>query len=195
MVDSRTYHGDVSAAEFANALVARFNHGTMYAQKTIHGKQITVQIATHHQARSGGQTALGVTFAQEGDSIVVKLGKQAMWGIAASLGNTALRTLANPWNIVGRLDDLAVDIQHLDLDDQVWRVLDEFAQAKGASHELAERLRSLGCEYCRVANPVGEPSCIACGAPLGDVQPSTCKHCGQLVTPLEQTCPNCNRKL
>ena len=195
MADSRTFHGNVTAADFANALVARFNRGNMYAQKTIHGEQITVQIATHRQARSGGQTALGITFAQEGDSVVVKLGKQAMWGIAASLGSSALRTLASPWNIIGRLDDIAEDIQNLELDDQVWQVLNEVAHAKGASHELSERLRSLGCSYCGVANPVGEPSCIACGAPLGDIQPTTCKHCGHLVSTSDTTCPNCKRQL
>ena len=118
-----------------------------------------------------------------------------MLGQAASLGASALLTWMNPMNLLGRLDDIAQDIEHLSLDDQVWTLIDQLARSRGASQQLSERLGRLTCEYCRVANPVGEGRCIACGAPLGDVQPFTCHHCGHVVLGNETKCPNCGEKL
>jgi predicted amidophosphoribosyltransferase len=51
------------------------------------------------------------------------------------------------------------------------------------------------CEYCLTANPVGEPSCIACGAPLGEAQPRTCLNCGFVVRMNESICPNCKQPI
>jgi DNA-directed RNA polymerase subunit RPC12/RpoP len=70
--------------------------------------------------------------------------------------------------LLGRLDDIAQDIESLQLSEDIWKAIDNFANLKGATFELSERLRRIVCEYCNTANPVGEPSCIACGAPLGE---------------------------
>ena len=40
-----------------------------------------------------------------------------------------------------------------------------------------------------------EGRCIACGAPLGEVQPSTCANCGFVVQKEEKICPNCKTRL
>jgi predicted amidophosphoribosyltransferase len=53
----------------------------------------------------------------------------------------------------------------------------------------------MGCEYCDTANPVGQPRCIACGAPLGDVQPRTCDNCGYVAAPDDIACTNCSAVL
>jgi hypothetical protein len=116
-------------------------------------------------------------------------------GIAASLGSTALSALRNPLSLLGRLDDLAQDIESLQLTEQIWAAIQELARTAAAGHELSERLRRMVCEYCDSANPVGEPRCIACGAPLGDVQPRTCLNCGFIVRSSETNCPNCRRPL
>jgi len=74
-------------------------------------------------------------------------------------------------------------------------VIEETAKTVGATYELSEKLRRLVCDYCNTPNKVGEPTCIACGAPLGDVQPVTCKNCGYVVSKLDKFCPNCNAVL
>jgi RNA polymerase subunit RPABC4/transcription elongation factor Spt4 len=56
-------------------------------------------------------------------------------------------------------------------------------------------LRRMVCVYCDSANPVGESNCLACGAPLGQAQPRTCKNCGFIVRASEAQCPNCGQKL
>jgi hypothetical protein len=192
-MEPRIFHGNMRPDDIAQALMGEFNRGNLRAQKMGAGKQVIVQIATRERAQSGGQTALSVTLTQVEDGVAVQIGQQAWLGVAASLGETAFSLWRNPWNILGRLDDLAQDIENLQLSDQVWVVIENTARAMGASFELSERLRRLVCSYCQTANPVGESNCIACGAPLGAEQPRTCMNCGFVVKTNESVCPNCGK--
>ncbi|RME88899.1 MAG: hypothetical protein D6770_05865 [Anaerolineae bacterium] len=189
------YHGNIDPEDIARALIAEFHRGNLRAQALGDGENMVVQIATRPGATAGGQTALTVNIQKTGDGVMVQIGKQAWLGVAASLGVTALAALRNPFSLLGRLDDLAQDIESLQLSEKVWQVIDQSARAAGASHQLSERLARTTCEYCGVANPVGEATCLACGAPLGDVQPRTCPHCGFLLLRGETTCPNCGKEV
>jgi hypothetical protein len=191
----KTYHGDLDINEVASALSSYFNRGPLTTRLQGDGERAFVQILTPDHRNAGGRTALGIMLRQVDDRLEVEIGKQAVLGLAASLGASALLTWLNPLNLLGRLDDIAQDIEHLSLDEQAWAVIDQLAQSKGASQQLSERLRRLTCEYCRVANPVGEGRCVACGAPLGDVQPFTCHQCGYVILGDEKQCPNCGTKL
>ena len=194
-MERRIFHGTISSNDVARALVAHFNRANLAAQQLGSGKQIIVQIASRQRPSSGGQTALTVHIREVEDGIAVQLGKQTWLGVAASLGVTALSAFRNPFSLLGRLDDLAQDIENLQLTDEVWDVIENVARMRGATFELSERLRRIKCEYCNTANPIGEPSCIACGAPLGDSQPRTCKNCGFVVKTTESSCPNCGNPL
>jgi predicted RNA-binding Zn-ribbon protein involved in translation (DUF1610 family) len=123
------------------------------------------------------------------------MGQQEWLGTAASLGRTTLAALINPWTLLGRLDDIAQDVENLQLGERVWQAIDSAARGMGASQQLSERLARLTCDYCGVANPVGEAACIACGAPLGKAQPTTCPNCGFVVRIDEARCPNCGQVL
>jgi hypothetical protein len=191
----KIFHGNVKPRDFAKALIAEFDHDNLRAQQLGGGKEIVVQIGTRHHRRSGGQTALTVTLEKVSDGVAVEIGKQSWFGVAASLGTTAISALRNPFSLLGRLDDVAQDIESLNITSRIWEVVDNVAYAAGASFELSERLRRLVCEFCDVANPVGEPSCIACGAPLGHAQPRTCQQCGFVVKTSETNCPNCQNRL
>ena len=144
---------------------------------------------------SGGSTALTIYLEPVEDGVAVQVGEQAWLGIAASIGTTLLSLWRSPFNLIHRLDDIAQDVENIQISDQVWQVIENYAQMKGATFELSERLRRMKCEYCETANPVGEPRCIACGAPLGDVQPDTCPNCGYVIESGEKICPNCNHVL
>lgn len=190
-MEPRIFHGNMRPDDLAQALIGEFNRGNLRAQKLGSGSQVIVQIGTRERPQSGGQTALSVTLQQVPDGVSVQIGQQAWLGVAASLGETAFSLWRNPWNILGRLDDLAQDIENLQLSDQVWVTIENTARAMGASFELSERLRRLVCPYCQTANPVGESNCIACGAPLGPEQPRTCAHCGFVLKAGETVCSNC----
>jgi hypothetical protein len=194
-MEQRIFHGSLTPHDVAQALIARFNRGNLRAQQLGDDQQAVVQIATRQGASSGGQTATTVTIQAVEDGIAIGIGKQAWLGVAASLGATALAAIRNPFNLLGRLDDLAQDIENIQINQQIWETIVDMTKAAGASYELSERLRRMVCDYCNTANPVGEPNCIACGAPLGNVQPRTCPNCGFVIKSGEGTCPNCRRPL
>ena len=181
--------------DIAQALIGEFNQGNLRAQTLGQSDKIIVQVGTQPGAMSGGQTAMTVTIQKLEDGIMVELGQQAWLGVAASLGMSALAALRNPFSLLGRLDDIAQDIENLQLSERTWQIIAQSARAAGASTELSDRLKRLLCDYCHTANAVGEPSCAACGAPLGKVQPDTCRNCGYVVRPGDKICKNCNQNL
>lgn len=194
-MERQIYHGNLTPTDISQTLMSEFNHGNIRAQVLGKRDDLVVQIATRPGAMSGGQTALSVHIKKVPEGVLIELGQQNWFGIAASMGVTALSAIRNPFNLIGRLDDLAQDIENLNLKENIWEVVDHLAASAGASHQLSERLLRLTCEYCATANPVGEASCIACGAPLGKNQPGTCKNCGFVVLKGEKICPNCREKL
>ena len=197
-MERRIFHGNIQPLDVANALMAAFNYGNLQAQVIGSPEKMAVQIATRRGSRSGGQTAITVNVQAVEDGIMVELGEQAWLGVAASLGETALSALSalrNPFHLMSRLDDLAQDIESMQLSENVWKVIDRTMLSLGASQQLSERLARIMCDYCGTGNPVGEGNCIACGAPLGDASPTTCKKCGFVVRPGEEVCPNCHQKL
>ena len=194
-MDRRILHGNIQPNDIAQALLGEFNRGNLQAQVMGQSNKLAVQIVTRMGAQSGGQTALTVTIEKVEDGIMIEIGQQAWLGVAASLGQTAISALRNPFSLLGRLDDLAQDIENMQLNEKVWKTIGQVAAAMGASRELSERLRRIICKYCETPNPLGEGSCIACGAPLGNGRPTSCPNCGFAVKADESVCPNCNRKI
>ena len=194
-MDQRIYHGALQPADVAEALLAEFGRGNLQAQALGQGDRMAVQIATRMDALSGGQTAITVSLERIPDGVLVQIGQQAWLGVAASLGWTALAALRNPISLLSRLDDIAQDVENLQISERVWQVIAQTARVAGASQQLSERLRRLQCEYCGTANAVGAANCLACGAPMGAAQPATCPTCGFVVGRAEKVCPNCGNPL
>jgi uncharacterized paraquat-inducible protein A len=192
-MDRRIFHGNISPTEVACALEAEFNQGNTQTQMIGESNNLTVQIASSQWSHSGGKTALTVNIQKVEDGIMVELGQQQMLGLAASLGQTAIAAMINPLNLLSRLDDIAQDVSNLQLNDKVWQVIARVAGEAGANQQLSERLSRITCEYCGAANPVGEATCLACGAPLGKDQPKTCNKCGYVLVRDENFCPNCGQ--
>ncbi len=194
-MERKIYHGKIKPVDIAQALLGEFNQGNMRAQTLGQSDKMIVQVGTRPDAASGGQTAMTVTIQKLDEGIIVEIGQQAWLGVAASLGMSALAALRNPFSLLSRLDDIAQDIENLQISERIWQIIAQTVQTAGASTELSDKLKRLTCEYCHAANSVGEASCIACGAPLGKVQPTTCKKCGYVVKSSDKTCPNCKQVL
>jgi hypothetical protein len=192
-MEQRVFHGDITPSAVAQALMAEFNQGNLHAQVLGQGNHLTVQVATSQFSRSGGQTGVAIDIQKIEDGVMVQIGEQQWLGLAASLGQTAIAALLNPLNLLGRLDDIAQDVQSLQLNEKVWRVVEREVHEAGASKQLSERLTRLTCNYCGAASPVGEATCAACGAPMGNVQPKACAQCGYVLTHVEKFCPNCGK--
>lgn len=194
-MEQRIFHGEFTPEELAECLLVHFNRGNLSVHQIGSGEQIAVQIKTRDQKTSGGDTALGIMFQQVNDGVSVQVGQQTWFGIAASLGFSALAAIQHPVRLLDRIDDIAQDIEYIQLKDKVWKVLQANARAIGNGYELSKRLSRVTCAFCRTANPVGEPNCIACGAPMGDLQPTTCPACGFVLNKEDRICPNCGRKI
>lgn len=194
-MDRRFFHGRIAPVDVAQSLMAEFNRTNLHAQTFGTSDRMIVQIATRPGAPSGGQTALAVTIEKHPEGVMVQVGQQAWLGTAASLGWSALTALKSPLSLLGRLDDIAQDIENLQLAENVWKAVGRAAQAAGAAHQLSERLQRVTCEYCGAATPPGEATCLACGAPLGKSQPAACGNCGFVVLRGERLCPNCGKAI
>ena len=194
-MDRRIFHGNITPNDLAHALIAEFNRGNMNTQVVGDKDRIAVQISTRMGMMSGGHTALTINIQKVEDGIMLELGQQAWLGVAASLGQTALSALRNPLSLLGRLDDIAQDIENMQLSENVWKIIDRTVVTLGASHALSDKLTRITCDYCGSANPLDEGNCLACGAPLGEAHPITCLNCGFAVSNSEVICPNCSQKL
>jgi hypothetical protein len=190
-MEQQTFHGDFRAEMLAQALLAEFNHGNIHCQVVGRGDQVMVQIASQVRPASGGQTAISVHLQDTEDGVHIRLGQQQWLGVAASLGLTAVMALRNPLSLLGRLDDVAQDLASLQLSARIWETIERAAHASGASRQISDRLRRLTCPYCLTANPVGDPHCLACGAPLGPQQPAACRRCGFVTNAGAGRCPEC----
>lgn len=111
--------------------MAEFNRGNLRAQALSQSDNtmMVVQIGSRPGVSSGGETTLTVSIRKVADGLMVELGQQAWLGVAASLGTTALWALRNPLNLLTRLDDIAQDIQNIQLSENIWRVINECAHA------------------------------------------------------------------
>jgi hypothetical protein len=194
-MEHRIFYGELLPEELAQTLLVHFNRGNLTVQKLGTGNQLAIQIKTRDNKTSGGETALCVIFKQVEDGVSVQVGQQTWLGIAASLGLSALSALRNPMSLLHRIDDIAQDIEYMQLTDEVWQVLESNARAIGSGYALSERLERISCAYCLSANPAREPNCIACGAPMGNSQPTTCPTCGFVLTQEDTFCPNCKNNL
>lgn len=191
-IATRVYHGNIKAIDIARDLKANFHRGNFVVQAFGKPENITLQIATNRMLHSGGQTALNLHLTDIADGVSISMSKQNWIGVAASLGFTALTAMRNPLALLHRIDDLAQDFESIQLMDEVWTAIEHKIRQVGAGYELSESLRTTTCEYCLTANPTGRSNCIACGAPLGTVQPTTCNHCGFVITSTGVAiCPNC----
>ena len=185
------FHGDINPDDIARDITAFFHRGNYRVQKFGSDSHVAVQIATHPYSKSGGNTALTIAIHKAKDGISVQLGQQAWLGIAASLGMTAISAIRNPFSLLTRIDDLAQDVESLQLAEQTWKIIAKSVRQHGAGFALSERLRRTICPYCHTANEIAAGRCIACGAPLGEAQPKTCNNCGFVVQKPEVKCPNC----
>jgi len=192
---TRIYHGDLDPRQIANNLVAVFHRGNYQVQQIGDSDKLAVQIATRQNRSSGGRTAMTATISRVADGVSITLGQQSWFGLAASLGISALSAVRNPLSLLTRLDDIAQDVESITLEDQIWEVVDRTAREHGTGQALSARLSRTVCPYCLTANEIAAGRCIACGAPLGEAQPSTCANCGFVVQKEEKICPNCNNRL
>jgi hypothetical protein len=190
-MEKRTYRGDLTPTDLAQALVLQFNGGNLMAQQVGQENHVLVQIASRDWNWAGPQAALTVGIARTEGGVEVSLGQQRWLGAVADLAQTGLMALVNPLSLISRIDDVARNISGLSLPQQVWQAVEHYCDSVGASLGLTAQETMVTCPYCGVGNPIGAPKCGACGAGLGDAQPVSCPRCGLLLDHDASFCSRC----
>lgn len=195
-MEQRTYRGEIDPEGLADALMTRFNHGDLMAQK-VWGQEghVMVQVATRQWGWGAARSALSVGIAPVEDGVRVTVGEQRWLDAAASLAITGLGALVRPLSLLHRIDDIARDIGKLTLPDQVWSAVEHYVDSVGAKLGMSEKQIVVTCPYCGVGNPVGVGTCSACGGSLAEVQPVACPSCGFIVPKDAHFCSRCGTKL
>lgn len=195
-MEQRTYRGNIDVEGLADALMTRFNHGDLMAQR-VRGQEghLMVQIATRQWGWGAARSALSVGIAPVEGGVRVTVGEQRWLDAAASLAITGLGALVRPLSLLGRIDDIARDIGKLTLPDQVWAAVEHYVDSVGAKLGMSEKQVVVECPYCGVGNPVGVGVCSACGGSLVEVQPVACSECGFILRHDARFCSRCGTKL
>ncbi len=143
--EQRTYRGDIDPRGLAEALVTRFDHDDLSAEK-VRGQDghLMVQIASRDRTRWGAaRTTLSVGIAPVAGGVRVTVGRPNWLDAIASLLLTGLWALFNPRSLLWRMDDIARDVGKLMLPDQVWEAV-ETALVELALHHLEVVLVPVG---------------------------------------------------
>jgi ribosomal protein L40E len=193
-MDQRTYHGNLDPDELAGALLAQFNQGGTAAQQLARGERTIVQIGTLDRHRRI-ENALTVTISKTPDGVNVAVGEQQWLDAAADLAQAGLGALFNPLSLLGKLDEVARDVNSFGLPQQVWDTVERYCKNVGAGLGGSPQTTALVCAYCGAANQPGAPTCVSCGAPLGEVQPVYCPQCGQVAPHEAKFCKRCGTQL
>ena len=193
-MEQRTYHGDLKPDELANLLMAQFNQGNLAAQRYNQGDRVTVQVGTRDN-RGRIENALAVTINGTSDGVNVSVGEQQWLGAAADLAQAGLGALFNPLSLLGNLGEIVSDVSSFSLPQQIWQTVDKYSRSVGAGLGGDPAKMAVACSYCGAANKPGAPTCIGCGAPLGEAQPVYCPQCGQVAPHNAQFCKRCGAKL
>lgn len=186
-MEQRTYHGKITPDELAQALAARFNSDDMSA--SVSGDEDKLLVSISSSGWQGGKTALPVGISAVSGGVLVTVGQHDVLGVAADLVQTGLAALVNPMTVIGEIDDVARNVERLNLPRLVWETVDHYASSVGAG--LTPDPVAVICPYCGVQSPIGQPKCESCGASLATVQPITCSRCGKLLAADLKFCTRC----
>ena len=155
----------VQPKEFIDRLAFEFDNATfdVLIQQNLKDQNVA-KIITDSRTLSESQTSLIVVAELTEKGLLVTVSDQEWGGIAASLGTTVVAAILNPINLVGRIDDLAADVQNLQLGDKVEQFIRNFSDNMvNKSSALAPKSV---CKYCRSRNEDTATHCASCGAPL-----------------------------
>lgn len=195
-MEQRTYRGPITARGLAQALMMRFNAGHLIAQSAGTDEHMIVQIAARE--RDWGDRArpvLTISIVQHEQAVDVTIGEQQWLGPAADLLQAGVKGWLSPLSLISEISEIAEDIQTLQLPQQVWETIEQYARSAGARLGLAEEDQIVACPFCGIGNPVGVGQCKSCGGSLASVQPKACPKCGQLSPRTAVFCSRCGTHL
>jgi ribosomal protein L40E len=195
-VEQRVYQGSVSADGLARALLDEWDRDDTIAQAFTERGRAVVQIGQ----REGGwfsdepHQAITLDIEQASDGLHVTMGQQ-QW-----LKDNGVQIFAGgligffPFFLAFPLGqffgDGAIDQA---LPGRIWQSIDRYAGNVGAATGKTQRLATIACPECGVANPMGAERCSACGSHLAPTP--TCQQCGHVNPAGARFCNRCGTRV
>ncbi len=196
-MEQRIYHGSIRPDGIVQMLLNEWDRDETIAQAFGEGDQFVVQIGQRDGGWFADEPRQAITLEIQAleDGVRVAMGQQQWYkesGVqifAGGLIGFLPFFFAFP---LGELfgGDGAVDQS---LPRRIWQSIDRYAATFGAATGKTQRLPTISCPECGVANPQGVERCSACGAHL-NVR-AGCPHCGHTNPPGANFCNRCGVQL
>ncbi len=178
-MEQRVYHGSIRPEGLAQALLDEWDRDSTIAQAFGAEDHIVVQIGQREAGWFGDEPrqALTVSIEPLTDGVQVTLGQQKWYKehdvqiFAGGLIGLLPFFFAFPLGgFLGGDGDLPQTLPA-----RVWQSIDRYANGSGAATGKTQRLPTVACPECGVANPQGAERCSACGSRLDAVP--VCPQC------------------
>ncbi len=196
-MEQRVYHGAIQPEGLAQALLDEWDRDATIAQAFGEADRVVVQIGQREGGWFGDEPHQALTLDIEsiGDGVQVTMGQQQWYRDTGVQIFTGGLIGFFPFFFTFPLGQLFGGQGNIDqsLPGQVWQTIDRYAQQYGAATGKTQRLISIPCPECGVANPEGALKCSACGSDL-TVVPS-CPRCGHANPAGANFCNRCGEPL
>jgi ribosomal protein L40E len=196
-MEQRVYHGTLSPEDLARMLLETWDRDQTMAQAFGEGPRMIVQIGQREAGWFSDEPRQALTLDIESidDGVQVTMGQQQWYkdGGGQIMVGGLIGFLPFFFTFpLGRLfgGDDGIDDS---LPGQIWRSIDQYVGQFGAATGATQRLQTIACPECGVANPQNARQCSACGAAL--TPPETCPHCGYLNPTGARFCNRCGSAL
>lgn len=195
-MEQRVYHGSVQPEGLAQALLDEWDRDTTIAQALTAEDYVVVQIGQREAGWFSDEPRQALTLSIEplGDGVQVTMGQQKWYKendvqiFAGGLIGLLPFFFAFPLGGLFGGDDVPDN-----LPSRVWQSIARYTSSFGAATGKTQRLPTVACPACGVANPQGAEHCSACGTRL-DAVPS-CPNCGHTNPPGANFCNRCGLNL
>lgn len=195
-MEQRTYHGAIQPERLAEALLNEWNCGDTIAQAFGEGGRIVVQIGQRETGWLSDEPHQAITLALDtlDNGLQVTMGQQQWYKESGGVMVGGLIGFL-PFFFTFPLGNLFGGTTPLDerLPNRIWHSIDRYVAELGAATGKTQRLPTVACPECGVANPQGAERCSACGATIPDQV--LCQRCGHLNPPYANFCNRCGAQV
>ncbi len=198
-MEQRVYEGQIDPHGLADALVNEWDRDDTVAQALDADTQVIVQIGQREGGWFSDEPHQAITLSIEPTSsgVQVTMGQQQWYKqndvkiMAGGLIGFFPFFFTFPLgNFFGSSDEI-----DRSLPGQIWQSVEQYAArfGTGAATGRTQRLPTIACYSCGVANPLNAERCSACGADLTRVP--NCPNCGHLNPAGANFCNRCGTSL
>jgi ribosomal protein L40E len=190
-MEERTFQGRLAPEGIAQVLLDEWDQGATIAQAFGEPERVIVQIGQREAGWFGDEPRQAITLDLHAvdEGVEVVMGQQQWYRDGGTIMVGGLIGFL-PFFFtfpLGRLfggDDIDAS-----LPGKIWQTIERATADVGAATGKTQRLVSISCPECGVANPQGAAHCSACGTALA--APSRCVNCGHDNPPGAQYCNRC----